>query len=214
MNYGIRVSDEAFAYLRIQKGSLEPFAGDRAEWHRRYEADLRATFEHIERHLPMRPDSLRLLDVGSGVGGIDVLIRRNYEDDCLKTHLHLLDGIADPPVMNLHRETFNNMNVARAFQEENGLELDAFRAWSPETKTFGDQQFDLVVSFGSWCFHYPPAVYLRQVHRSIASGAVLILDVRRNRPEWMRVLEQVFELVTMVELKPKYSRCVFKVRAE
>jgi SAM-dependent methyltransferase len=214
MNTPINVSARAFEYLRLQKGSLDKWADDFPDWRERYEDDLQRTFSQIKPYVPPNKfdgQPLRVLDVGSGLGGIDVLIRRSYEHNT-PVELHLLDGLADPPRMHLHRQTFNDMGVALEFQVANGLERDAFRAWGPDVRTFGDARFDLVVSFGSWCFHYSPSVYLRQVYRALAPGAVVILDVRTHKPEWMRALELAFELVTMVELKPKFSRCVFRAR--
>lgn len=218
MNYEISVDDRAFEYLRIQKGNLDGYTHRRAEWQIKYEADIRATFEQIARWLPPGDpvERVGVLDVGSGLGGIDVLIRRHYERRGETIALHLLDGIDDAPVMNLHRETFNDMAVALGFQEANGLGGEAFRAWDAmemrSTSAAFDCKFDLVVSFGSWCFHYPPSVYLKKIYRALAPGAVVILDVRRHKLEWMGQLEAPFDLITIVNAKPKWSRCVFKVR--
>lgn len=212
MNKPVRVSEAAFEYLKLQKGSLDKYSGDRDTWLSYYHRDLEDTFAQIEPHLPDVPHTLRLLDVGSGLGGIDALIRRKYEDQLGRhVHVNLLDGIADPPKMTLHRKTFNNMAIALDFQRDNGLQDQDFRCWGPDLTDFADNKFDLVVSFGSWCFHYSPSIYIRQVYRALAPGAVLILDVRRNKPDWFHTLEGALELVATVAVKDKFHRCVFKV---
>lgn len=212
MKTEIRVEPEHFEYLRIQKGSLDEYAHDFPDWHRRYQDTLRETFDQVAPWLPEQ--CANMLDVGSGLGGIDVLLARHYHAHAQDPVVSLLDGIDDPPVMVLHRRTFNSMRVARDFQTKNGLNPQRFASYDadPHADDF-EAQFDLVVSFGSWCFHYPPSLYLKQVYRAcVRGGTILCIDVRRHKLEWMRQLEQVFDLVTMVHLKTKWSRCVFRVK--
>lgn len=211
MNFRLHVDPEHFEYLRIQKGSLDQFAGDRLEWQKHYEADLAATFGQIEPFLPA--DCGEILDVGSGLGGIDVLLSRHYlARNREAPGVTLLDGLEDPPVMNLHRRTFSNARIARNFHWKNGTSLLRLATVGPDVQTFA-QPFDLIVSFGSWCFHYPPAFYLGPVCTSgLKPSTVLVLDVRAEKPDWFGDLERALELVTMVAVKPKWSRCVFRVK--
>jgi SAM-dependent methyltransferase len=211
MNPKIRVDQEHFDYLRLQKGSLDDIAHDRPRWHQHYEADLRETYRQIAPWIPNQ--CAAMLDVGSGLGGIDVLLARHYAEHDQAPQVALLDGHDDEPVMTLHRRTFNNMRVAREFQVANGLPGSRFTGYRTDV-TYFERSFDLIMSFGSWCFHYPPEVYLaRLCAGAIHHRTVIILDVRRNKLSWMGDLERVFELVTMVAAKPKWSRCVFLPRA-
>lgn len=207
MDTSLRVDPEHFEYLRIQKGNLDRFAHDRFDWMIRYQADIRATYEEIAPYLPKSCGAF--LDVGSGLGGIDVLIRRHYEERGQSPMVALLDGVDDPPVMNLHRETFNNMRMARNFQVKNGCPPPKLEAYGPDVREF-DRLFDLVVSFGSWCFHFPPDLYLPQVARALAPGALLMLEVRRDKPAWVAQLAGCLELVRELKLRPKWSRCLFR----
>lgn len=217
MDISLRVDEEHFEYLKIQKGNLDQYAHDRFDWMVRYQADILATFESIKPHLPLSFDAM--LDVGSGLGGIDVLIRRHHDQDRAPAQfldLHLLDGIDDPPVMNLHRQSFNNMRIARNFQVKNGLHPLKLYCHGTDTNDFGPARFGLVVSFGSWCFHYPPKEYLRQVYRALTPGAVVILDVRNDRPEWLKTLTLAFcggdsnpPALKLVE-RPKWTRWLFR----
>lgn len=211
MDYAIAVDQAHFDYLRIQKGNLDELAHDAVAWHAAYMADLRRQFESIEPYLP--PVCSRLLDVGSGLGGIDILIRRHYEEKgCQQPYVWLLDGEKDPPRMNLHRETFNDMQVAKNFQVVNGLSPARFGFWPPAAFK-PVTPFDLVVSFGSWCFHYPPSTYLAPLVQSgLHAETVVILDVRSTKASFMWELEDVFELVAVAAQKPKWQRCVFRVK--
>lgn len=210
MDFSVRVDPEHFEFLRLQKGSLDNLAGDRVAWHLAYELDLALTFGQISPHLP--PRCAELLDVGSGLGGIDVLIRRHYQTSGQAIGVSLLDGMADPPVMNLHRETFNDMRIAKNFQVKNGLSALKFAAYPAQAQppVKFDDRFDLVVSFGSWCFHYPPALYLVAVYRALAPGATVILDVRAGKPTWLRQLVAALGEGVEIVRRPKWSRWVFR----
>src|SRR5690606_17055673 len=151
---------EHFEYLRIQKGNLDLLGRDFPRWLDAYNLDIRSTFEDV---LPWLPATCgEILDVGSGLGGIDVLLSRHYRARGEPPGVTLLDGLDDPPVVQLHRKTFSNARIARNFHWKNGTSLLKFSCVAPWVERF-EHPFDLVVSFGAWCFHVAPEVYLPQL---------------------------------------------------
>lgn len=227
----IVVEDPHFEYLKLQKGRLDPLKNLRESWHGAYERDLRNTYNEIKPYLPSR--CWGLLDIGSGLGGIDVLLYRHYtritdaidittveDTDAgrgtvllpIKSgpYINLLDGESDPPEMHLHRETFNDMNVARDFHVKNGVPADRFAYYTPQSNDFV-KPFDLVVSFGSWCFHYEPNVYL---DRLMSGGGLhnqtrIIIDKRRDRPEWDQQLKKHLQCFGVIREARKFTRLVY-----
>jgi len=209
MNRGMIVNDEHFAYLRLQKGRLEPLSNDRKRWQVAYEHDLASSYEEMRPYLPAR--CWGFLDIGSGLGGIDVLLSRHYGGT---PFVNMLDGEDDPPEMRLHRETFCSRRVAKDFLRVNGVRLDRIRYFSPDTPP-GELRapYDLVLSLGSWCFHYEPAVYLDAITRpgGLDQGAVLIVDLRRDKPEWAAQLSRAgFRGKAIIRDAPKYQRLVME----
>jgi hypothetical protein len=213
VNLHIDVRDEHFEYLRLQKGSLDELSDDRPAWQAAYEADLAQTFDAVR---PFLPDTCwGLLDIGSGLGGIDILIGRHYAAKHRGPNsgwpfVHLLDGIEDRAEMIRHRHTFNDMRVAKDFQVRNGLPSERFGYFGTREQLY-TRPYDLVVSFGSWCFHYEPQVYLP---RLLAGGGlhddtVLILDVRATKPEWVAELDRTFKRVAVIATRPKWLRMVY-----
>ena len=212
----IKVSNEAFSYLRLQKGKLQPLEHDRKAWEAAYRQQLTETFSVLRPHLPVMEHvgADCFLDVGSGLGGIDILIHRHYGGEMTPI---LMDGIADAPLArstkngNLHAHTFSHAAVADAFMRDNGVIPVMFV--DPRMPQPLSVPVPLVVSFGAWCFHFPPEMYLDYVKANVRKGATLILDVRKSKPEWMELLSGVFELRTTITVSSdKLVRCVFKAR--
>lgn len=199
----ITVSDEAFPYLKAQKGKLDALAHDRSRWLAAYRAELERSLGEMQRFLPAV--CWGLLDIGSGLGGIDVLLYRHYDNG---PYVSLLDGVDDPPEMKLHRETFSNERVARAFLRANGVRPDRVNYYGPDAQDFG-APYDLVLSLGSWCFHYEPNVYLP---RLMAGGGLhmdsrVIVDLRKDKPEWREQLKAAnLQLVGVIRDEMKYTR--------
>lgn len=201
------VSDAQFEYLRLQKGSLFELSQDRARWQEAYETDLRQTFREMQQHLP-RP-CWGVLDIGSGLGGIDILIARHYADN--PPYIHLLDGEADAPIMRVHRRTFNNMTVAREFLTANGVRRDRFGYFTTATENL-PRPYDLVISLGSWCFHYAPDVYLPLLLSGggLHMDSVIVVDVRTRKSEYARQLARCLDRVAVIRETPKYTRSVYR----
>jgi len=201
------VKDEHFAYLRLQKGSLEPLAGDRPRWHEAYEADLWRTYYEIRPHLPF--NCFASLDIGSGLGGIDVLLSRHYGAGLT---VNLLDGKHDAPEMKLHRQTFSSEAVARDFLTVNGVRADRIGYFTPDSTT-SVLPWDLVLSLGSWCFHYEPNVYLPWLlDGRLHADTVIILDVRRDKGEWTSQLNAHLREVHSIRITNKWARGVYARR--
>lgn len=157
--------------------------------------------------MPALPDKCSsILDVGSGLGGINILLNRHYGGE---REVCLLDGVDDAPEVHLHRQTFNNMAVAQDFLLEN----DVTRFSYYDAAELGEPRpFDLIVSFASWCFHYPPQVYLDFVRACCHERTVVILDMRSGKPDWHEaMLEHFVHPRSVLHIAEKFKRMTFKI---
>jgi SAM-dependent methyltransferase len=205
------VTDEAFPYLVLQQGRLDHLKHDRRAWEAAYNAKMAELMRSIEPHLPDACNNV--LDIGGGMGGIDALLARRFGPDCEVT---ILDGEADLPVMTLHRKTFSHKDVCKAFLEANGVRPERFSYVAPDLRATPGacmQPFDLVVSFGSWCFHYPPEEYLAFVKRTCRPGATLIIELRLGGTyDWQADLLEAFDPVGVAGASDKFIRVVYAAR--
>lgn len=197
----LTISDEAFRYLVLQRGAISDLSNDRKAWEAAYRRSLLGDFGTMQKWLPEKCGAI--LDVGSGLGGINILLSRHYGG---RPAIWLLDGHFDDPEVKAHDQTFNSMAHARAFLRDNGTMLKG-------TTSGGSgrgQTFDLVISTQAWCFHFQPSDYLDFVKSSAKSGATLILDVRKDKPHWRDELRNAFTEIGVAVSPHKYERVVFR----
>lgn len=178
------VKPEHFKYLHIQRGEVsDAYKHGFDEWQRAYEASLEAIMGSIAPALPQTCS--HILDVGGGMGGIGLLLRRRYETAAY----WVLDGVDDGPEVRSHCKSFNNADVAASFHRANGV-LNS--KWVPTNTREFPVKFDLVVSFAAWGFHILPCDYIDLVKSALAPHATIVLDIRKTRPDWLSELAAAF----------------------
>lgn len=203
-DFKFNISDKAREYLVLQKGALWSLKDEKETWETAYNASLNNTFKTLLPFLPERCENL--LDVGSGLSGISALLNRHYGGG---VGVSLIDGVNDAPVVISHNKPFNDMNVARAFLFENGVRR--FNYFSPsETKSVESKvKFDLVTSFGAWCFHFPPFAYLNFVTENTDEGSTIILDVRNDKPNWLEFLDDALGPNRVIREAKKFTKRIW-----
>jgi len=199
------IAADEFEYLKIQRGDLDHLSNDLPVWQWAYQKKLASTLQMMEPFLPERCRSI--LDVGSGLGGIDIFLYDFYIKKGEYPSIHLIDGEQFEPKVIRHDRPFNSMSVALTFLKRNGVKTVTY---STPNRFARVGSFDLVVSFAAWCFHIAPSAYLDFVLRHCHKHTVLILDVRRNY--WRYELMDLFNLRTTLEVGKKYDRLVLSVK--
>lgn len=198
------VEDKHFDFLSIQRGDIADLAGNRAEWEHAYVDGLYRRFENIRPHLP--PKVVNMLDVGSGLGGINAIINQEYGGNC---HVHLIDGVADKPRVVTHSQTFNDMSIAKDFLKKNGVKNFGFTSPADTVKKRGWIKYDLIFSFASYCFHYAPKVYLDYILHHSHKDTVFIFDVRKDKLSWQEDLNEALKPMGIIWEGKKAVRMVY-----
>lgn len=199
------IEKKHFTYLVNQHGRVAHERGNFATWKQAYERSIEAIYANIYEVLPR--DCRSILDVGSGLGGIDIHLAHHY--GCSDTRICLLDGIDDGPEVQWSHKTHNDMSVAFDFLFKNGVK----NVSSVPTHLLGDvsQKFDLVVSFAAYGFHIHPGNYLEDLKKVTHANTVIILEVRRTKEDWLRSFVEAFGTPRVLERQPKYVRVAFRV---
>lgn len=196
------ITKDHFKYLHIQRGEVsDAYKQGFAAWKSAYEQSLEAIMENIT---PALPATCRtLLDVGSGLGGIDVLLSRHFGGARVVT----LDGTDDPAEVVSHAKTFNNAAVTNDFLRQNGV---TNHTHCPPSMQEFNEKFDLVVSFAAWGFHILPGDYLPQVKAALAPKATVILDVRKARRDWLEEFVRAFGRPEVLQQGKKHVRLAWR----
>lgn len=220
------ITEAAWPYLVAQNGALDGLKGDRALWTAAYKQKLLELYQNLEPWLP--PPSVDCVDIGGGMSGISILLDRyynrgDYVGGRRDFEICVLDGDA-PPEMHLHREPFSDNNVAAAFLKSNGV-IDPW--WIQPSRAvvrpgieWGEdhsdaEMFNLVLSFGAWCFHLPPDAYLEWLLEATDIGQQpvrMILEVRREKAAWRSILGEYFTQVAVIAESKKWERIVYDRR--
>jgi len=150
---------------------------------RLFNEDMIAEYEIIKAHLPN--NCSKILDIGCGVAGIDILLHRHYACDG-NLAFYLLDKtIVDKKVYYLFEKEgsfYNSLELAKEILVKNGIPKENIHLLEvpSDYKIYTEPGFDLVISLLSWGFHYPVSTYLEQVYDLLREGGYLIIDIRRG----------------------------------
>jgi hypothetical protein len=118
----------------------------------------------------------------------------------------LIDGVDDPAKVDWHFKTFSNQDRALDFQKKNGVKHACYfspQNWPENAKA------DLIMSFAAYCFHIPVGDYIEEVKASMHDKTVLILEVRKNRRDWLETLVRTFGKPKVLHQREKFVRCAF-----
>jgi SAM-dependent methyltransferase len=173
---------------------------------RRYEMELSVEFETIRPHLP--PEPPRILDVGCGLAGIDVLISRFYEPESVELWLLDRNAVEDRVWYGFEERgaAYSRFDATASFLSDNGVDVDALHMIDIDTTPWPSRErFDVVISLISWGFHYPVSTYLDAVADTLHPDGVVILDVRDDSGGF-ESLQSRFAQTTVVQHFRKHSR--------
>lgn len=152
--------------------------------------------------IPFLPFTDSILDIGAGMGGVDVLLFMACPL-MAKPHLYLFDldrvdekisyGFSGDP------SAYSSLTAVREFLEQNGVNEQYFTVSNsfPES-----DRFDLTISLISMGFHYPVDTYLSRINTKI-----LILDIRKGT-NGIKTLRQKFKSVRVLRDYGRYERVV------
>lgn len=199
----LAISPQSFEILSRSRGDFWHLRFDRDAWMGAYHAELQKTIHQVS----FRPG--HVLDIGSGLGAIDVLFAKAYGSTCV-----LVDGENGNGEAHKHAEPFCGRGLVEAFWQDNKVDPSRLDYRNPDQLADTDPLYDLIISTRSWCFHYEPERYLAYVMRHACPCAMVLVDVRRNKPDWRDTMGIVFEELYVAECGEKFDRIAYKVRGK
>lgn len=144
----IAVPESAQPYIEEHRGTSYDVFGPECKT---FADSIQVDFDRISSFLPKDVD--RILDIGCGLAGIDVLLKQRYPH----AQLWLIDGDGDEERRGWNEKlgAFSSRAAADELLAANGVAADR---WI-DVNTNEVLRADLVISLASWGFHYPLSTY-------------------------------------------------------
>lgn len=165
-----------------------------------YRNDMQREYENLRPHLPEEVHSI--LDIGCGIGGINVFLFEHYERN-RQINFFLLDKSDIAPQLyygyKSHGAFYNSLDLTR--QVLTSHQIPNERIHTLEATSTNDipisTEVDLVISLISWGFHYPVNTYLERAYALLRPKGRLIIDLRQGT-NGVEELRQTFNSVQVI----------------
>lgn len=143
-------------------------------------------------NLPKQP---KILDVGCGVGALDMLIAKRLPDSKIwmldKDEETIYDRNSGIFWGDEYRFFYNRWSLVDDVIKLNGLDKSRFTFLGPNDEW--PEDLSIINSSISWCYHYPLSFYKDKLVASLRVGGKLRLDVRNIEGDQM--LAEIEELM-------------------
>ena len=138
--------------------------------------DFKLEFDAISKFFPKEVDSM--LDIGSGLGIIDIFISYYFNNNL---NITLIDkNRIEKKVsygFNAKGQFYNNFDLTLDFLKSNGLDDERIDFVDADSKDSINKNFDLVISLLSMGYHYPINQYLKMLRSNTNKNTVFIFDI-------------------------------------
>ena len=169
-----------------------------------YEKDMQDEYDEIKNFLPVKVNNI--LDIGCGLGGIDVFLNLHY--NAQKPRFYCQDKTKTDTVFYGFNKTaafYNSLENTKQFLQLNGIQNINILEADSTYKISTDEKFDLIISLIAWGYHFPVDTYLDEVYLHLNNNGHLIMDIRKNT-NGIEILEQKFSKIIHIKETEKKIR--------
>lgn len=196
----MNVPKECIKYINLQRTGYKKPIYD-------FIRDMEFEFEMIKPFLPK--ECRTILDVGAGLGGIDVLLSKWFNSP----KIYLFDRDYESPKVVYGYERgeafYNSFDATESLMGAN--KIKNYEMISTENGFPDLKDIDLVISILSWGYHYKIETYLDEVFNVLKPGGRLIIDIRENSHGVQIIKTRDFKYLLKIQHHNKaYRMCCVK----
>jgi hypothetical protein len=140
------------------------------------------------------PDNARIIDIGSGVGVIDLFLSQYLPTASFYLIDRSLKQYTQGKVFCSDYVFYNSWDPLHDAIKTSNIDPKRFNILSPEDNF--PIESDLIMSNFSWCWHYPLDIYIDAVMNSLKVGGKLLLTLR---------LSESYDIIGAISEKMKSS---------
>jgi len=201
----MKISPDVAKYIQLQRTWSKKIT-DPEKLAALYENTVGQDYTSIHQFLPV--DCSDVLDIGCGVGGIDILLFNHYNKSC---NIHLLDkdGEGTELYYGYRKEAshYNSLDISKSFLVSNEVGKEKIFTYDANQNQYPDCKCQVILSLISCGFHYPASTYLEKI-KNIKDG-IIILDIRKHTDQ-VHLLKDNFSEVEVIIDSKKYERVLIK----
>ena len=198
----MEIPDVCLPWIKLQRSGYK-------DHKKEFVKNMEFEFEMIKPFLPKECKSI--LDIGCGVGGIDVLLSMHFETP----ELYMYDYNAKSQIViygfDRGQSYYNSFDVTKKFLDANYI--TNYFLLDVNTCKFSGllKDIDLVISLLSWGYHYKTETYLDEVYDILKPGGHLIIDIR-NYSNGVNVIKkkEFREIKRIANYNKAYRMCCIK----
>lgn len=177
---GLAVNSEVESFIAANPGYTAAFPEYENPAEAYFNGRVASDWINIKPLIPRLEDGANVLDIGSGIGGINILIGQRYGAG---THITLVDK-SDRQGSSVIEE-----GVKLVSENAPGTTVRGLEPGSPEIL---DRQYDLIISMRGLAYMFPYSFYAEEIKSQLKMGGILILDVAKRQDEGSSILEDRF----------------------
>ena len=160
----IPLTTDAVKYLNQQRVLTAKLKHSDVEWY------SYLLFNFIaQQMIPHLQPGKRCLDIGAGLGLVNVFLRDIYNEIYLYDKTVSVEKLEDT-YYGFHNRYcyYSNLDIAKDLNPDFNV---------TDVLNFPNNHFDMVQSHMSWCWHYPKEIYYDEVLRILKPNGLLVVDV-------------------------------------
>ena len=169
-------------------------------------------FNQIINFLPK--DVNYILDIGSGLGIIDIYLNNHFNNIPKFT---LIDKTRLEKKVSYGFDSqgqfYNNFDLTLDFLKDNGIDRERINLIDVDSKEAVDKNFDIVISLLSMGYHYPINQYLDILTKHTHKNTIFIFDIADEYNNF-DLISKMFESVRVIyksqEIRHNYTRICCK----
>ena len=170
--------------------------------------EFNSEFKEILKYLPKRIKNV--VDIGSGIGIIDIYLNNHFSNDINFTLIdknHIEKKVSYG--FDAKGQFYNNFNLTKDFLLNHGINNKKLILVDADEKDDIDNKFDLVISLLSMGYHYPISQYLDFLKKNTHSETVFIFDIA-NEYSKLNDISKLFQKIEVIkessEIRHNYVR--------
>ena len=148
------------------------------EINKKFYQDIQNEFLEFKKLLPNNVKNV--LDIGCGIGAINIFLNNYYKKE--KPNFHLLDKnyVSNKIIYGFNKkntEGYNNLLITKNFLKANNLIEENIYTYDVEKHELKKIKYDLVISLVSWGYHYPLENYINYLKENSDEKTIFIFDI-------------------------------------